>query len=89
MTGPSLTRSLPVRLQGTGRPDDGVLHRLPQPLLLLALLLGDILLLHLTGLQFVVQLHAARLQQAPERRTTLLGARLQEGKETTVTAFLL
>lgn len=69
---PSLTRPLPVRLQGAGRPDGGVLHRLSKLLMLFALLLGNVLLLQLTVLQFVLQLHAARLQQATECRSALL-----------------
>lgn len=66
------TWSLPVRLQWAGLPDIGFLHCLPQLLLLFALLLGNILLLHLTVLQFVLQLHTARLQQAAEGRPALL-----------------
>lgn len=53
------------------------LDRLPQLPVLLALLLGAVLLLHLPVLQLVVQLQVARLQQPPERRAALLGARLQ------------
>ncbi len=75
-----LTGSLPVRLQGAGCPDGGVLHRLSQLLLLLSLLLGNVLLLQLTVLQFVLQLHATRLQQAAERRPTLLRPRLEGGE---------
>lgn len=67
-----LTWSLPVRLQWAWCPDGGVLHRLSQLLLFLSLLLGDVLLLQLTVLQFILQLHAARLQQAAERRPPLL-----------------
>lgn len=74
-----LTWPFPVRLQRTRRPDVGVLHRLPQLLLLFALLLGNVLLLQLPVLQLVLQFHAARLQQAAERGTPLLGPRLGQG----------
>lgn len=77
----SLTGSLPVRLQWAGRPDGGIFHRLTQLLLFFSLLLGDVLLLHLTVLQLVLQLHIARLQQAAERRTALLRPRLEGEKE--------
>lgn len=75
----ALTRSLLVRLQGAGHTESGILHGLSQLLLLFALLLGRVLLLHLTVLQLVLQLHAARFQQAAESRPTLLGARLRVG----------
>lgn len=67
-----LTWPFPVRLQRTRRPDVGVLHRLPQLLLLLPLLLGHVLLLQLAVLQLVLQFHATCLQQAAKRWTPLL-----------------
>lgn len=72
ISSPYPTWSLPVRFQWAGRPDVGILHCLSQLLLLFALFLGDILLLHLTVLQLVLQLHTARLQQAAEGRPALL-----------------
>lgn len=76
-----LTGSLPVCLQWPGRPNSSILHRLPQLLLLFALLFGNILLLHLTVLQLVLKLHTTRLQQAAESRPSLLGPGLQGGKK--------
>lgn len=75
-----LTGSLPVCLQWPGHPKSSILHRLSQLLLLFALLFGNILLLHLTVLQLVLQLYAARLQQAAESRPSLLGPGLQGGR---------